>query len=49
LEKTIKKAMQVAESGEVLLYSPAFSSFGRWFKNEYDRGDQFKSIISDLV
>jgi UDP-N-acetylmuramoylalanine--D-glutamate ligase len=48
LEKTVKKAMQVAESGEVLLYSPAFSSFGKWFKNEYDRGDQFKSIIADL-
>ncbi len=42
---TVTRALQVAEPGETLLYSPAFSSFGKYFKNEYDRNDQFVSII----
>ncbi|MEI7709099.1 MAG: UDP-N-acetylmuramoyl-L-alanine--D-glutamate ligase [bacterium] len=48
LENTIKRAFQVAKSGETILYSPAFSSFGKYFTNEYDRGDQFVKIVESL-
>lgn len=46
-----KKAVQIArdftQKGDVVLLSPAFASFGM-FKNEYDRGDQFNSIVKKL-
>lgn len=45
LEATVARAFAVAKSGEVILYSPAFSSFGIYFKNEYDRNDQFVNLI----
>ncbi len=45
LAATVHRALEVAEPGEVLLYSPGFSSFGKYFKNEFDRGDQFVSLI----
>lgn len=48
LQNTIKRAFTVAEKGETILYSPAFSSFGKYFKNEYDREDQFIKIVKKL-
>ena len=48
LENTVKRAFLVAKSGETILYSPGFSSFGKYFKNEYDRGDQFIKIVKKL-
>ncbi len=33
-----------ADPGDTILFSPAFASFGM-FKNEYDRGDQFNSLV----
>lgn len=44
LEEALKEAFSVAEKGDTILLSPAFASFGM-FKNEYDRGDQFKNLI----
>lgn len=49
LQNTVKCAFNVAGKGEIILYSPAFSSFGKYFKNEYDRGDQFLRIVKDLT
>jgi UDP-N-acetylmuramoylalanine--D-glutamate ligase len=46
-EETIKSAYQEAESGEVVLLSPGFASFGM-FENEFDRGRQFKKIAISL-
>lgn len=34
-----------AQPGDTILFSPAFASFGM-FKNEYDRGDQFVSVVN---
>ena len=34
-------------AGDLILFSPAFASFGM-FKNEYDRGDQFVKLIHEL-
>ncbi len=46
LKATVVRAFQVAEPGETVLYSPAFASFGKYFKNEFDRNDQFLKIVS---
>jgi UDP-N-acetylmuramoylalanine--D-glutamate ligase len=48
LYNTVKRAFGVATSGEIILYSPAFSSFGKYFINEFDRGDQFMKIVKNL-
>jgi len=48
INNTVKRAFTVAERGETILYSPAFSSFGKYFNNEYDRGDKFLKIIKKL-
>ena len=43
----IQFAYQSARSGDVVLLSPGFTSFGM-FKNEFDRGRQFNKIVSEL-
>ena len=48
LPATVARAFKVAQTGEVILYSPAFSSFGKYFKNEFDRGDQFVKLVQAL-
>jgi len=48
LEGCVSKAMQLAEHGDVVLFSPAFASFGKWFKNEYERGEQFVKLVERL-
>ena len=47
LQDAVKKALEFAEKGDVILFSPAFASFGL-FKNEYDRNDQFMDIVKKL-
>lgn len=47
LEDAIKEALTDAKSGDTVLFSPGFASFGP-FKNEYDRNDQFVDIINAL-
>ncbi|HWA32348.1 MAG TPA: UDP-N-acetylmuramoyl-L-alanine--D-glutamate ligase [Candidatus Paceibacterota bacterium] len=49
--KNLKEALSVAlgeaKTGDVILFSPAFSSFAQ-FNNEYERGDLFMKIIKKL-
>ena len=40
-------AKSFAKAGDVILLSPSFASFGM-FKNEFDRGDQFRKIIKTI-
>ncbi|MBU6388645.1 UDP-N-acetylmuramoyl-L-alanine--D-glutamate ligase [Patescibacteria group bacterium] len=47
LAEAVAEAMKSAESGDTVLFSPAFTSFGM-FKNEFDRGDQFTAIVEAL-
>ena len=47
LKESIKTATGVARRGDIILFSPAFASFGM-FTNEYDRNDQFIKIIKKL-
>ncbi len=47
LQGAVDAAMFESTTGDTILFSPAFASFGM-FKNEYDRNDQFLKIISAL-
>jgi len=47
LAEAVTHAVQSAESGDTILFSPAFTSFGM-FQNEYDRGDQFEVLVNAL-
>ena len=47
LEKAVTAAVATATSGDTILFSPAFASFGL-FKNEYDRNDQFVETVNNL-
>lgn len=48
LKDTVERAFFVAKASETILFSPAFSSFGKYFSNEYDRGDKFMKIVKSL-
>lgn len=45
LKQTINLAREVANKGDVVLFSPASASFDM-FKNMYDRGDQFRTLVN---
>jgi UDP-N-acetylmuramoylalanine--D-glutamate ligase len=47
LKDAFKSAVKLAQKGDIVLFSPAFASFGM-FKNEYDRGDQFIKLVKKL-
>ncbi|MCR4334215.1 MAG: UDP-N-acetylmuramoyl-L-alanine--D-glutamate ligase [Patescibacteria group bacterium] len=44
LEEAVQKSINMAQSGDNILLSPAFASFGM-FKNEFDRGEKFVKCI----
>lgn len=48
LGEAIEGAIKISKRGDVILFSPAFASFGM-FKNEYDRGEQFNKIVKKLA
>lgn len=48
LKECVAAAMAAATPGDILLFSPAFSSFGKEYKNEYDRNDQFLTLVEEL-
>ena len=43
----LNTAVSLARPGDVLLFSPGFTSFGM-FLNEFDRGDQFTAFVQRL-
>ncbi len=44
LPPAVADAFAHASTGDTILFSPAFSSFGM-FENEFDRGDQFTTLV----
>src|SRR3989344_108346 len=47
IDDAVKAALEIAEKGDAILFSPAFASFGM-FKNEYDRNDHFMLLARAL-
>jgi UDP-N-acetylmuramoylalanine--D-glutamate ligase len=47
MTEAVKKAQRAAGAGQVVLMSPAATSFGL-FKHEFDRGDQFRAAVLAL-
>ncbi len=47
MKKAIAAARQLSKKGDIVLLSPGTASFNL-FKNEFDRGDQFKKFIKKL-
>ena len=47
LKDIVKSALAEAKKGDIILFSPAFASFGM-FNNEYERNDLFIKIIKKL-
>jgi UDP-N-acetylmuramoylalanine--D-glutamate ligase len=47
LDQALEEARQVAVPGDVVLFSPGFTSFSL-FLNEFDRGNQFKDLVLGL-
>lgn len=47
LEEAVRNAYNSTTTGDIVLFSPAFTSFAM-FKNEFDRGDQFNKIVEEL-
>lgn len=48
LRECVEAALRAASPGDIILFSPAFSSFGKEYKNEYDRNDQFVELVNRL-
>ena len=47
IKEAVKTALGLASRGDVILFSPAFASFGV-FNNEYERNDLFMKVIKGL-
>lgn len=48
LSDAVQDAFDAAEEGDIILFSPGFASFGL-FKNEFDRNDQFVSLVQSRL
>jgi UDP-N-acetylmuramoylalanine--D-glutamate ligase len=48
MDEAVHEANAKAQSGSVVLLSPGCASFGL-FRDEFDRGDQFRSVVTRLV
>jgi len=47
MDEAFRAGLAAAQPGDIILLSPGATSFGI-FKNEYDRGDQFGSLVEAL-
>jgi UDP-N-acetylmuramoylalanine--D-glutamate ligase len=47
MDEAFAQALKTAERGDIILLSPGATSFGI-FKNEYDRGDQFRECVEKV-
>ena len=47
MKDAVLEASRLAQAGENVILSPGFASFGM-FHNEFDRGDQFNTVVQSL-
>lgn len=47
LEDCVRKTFELAKEGDIIIFSPAFASFSKYFKNEYERNDEFLKIVEE--
>jgi UDP-N-acetylmuramoylalanine--D-glutamate ligase len=47
MQDAVRSAFKLAETGDIILFSPASASFNM-FKNEFDRGDSFEKEVNYL-
>jgi len=47
MKEAVARAKKLAVGGDSVLLSPGAASFGR-FKNEYDRGEQFRKLVKKI-
>src|SRR5208283_732211 len=48
LENAVKRLLEDAERGDVVLLSPACASFGM-FRNEFHRGETFIRVVQEII
>lgn len=49
LEGCVSKAFEIAEEDDIILFSPAFASFSKYFNNEYERNDEFVKDVQKYL
>jgi UDP-N-acetylmuramoylalanine--D-glutamate ligase len=47
MKEAVQKARSIAKTGDTVILSPGASSFNM-FKNEFDRGEQFREEVRNL-
>lgn len=45
LPECLEKAFEIAQEGDIILFSPAFASFSKYFNNEYEKNDAFVEAL----
>ena len=45
LEDCVNRAFEISSEGDVILFSPGFASFSKYYNNEYERNDEFVKCI----
>jgi UDP-N-acetylmuramoylalanine--D-glutamate ligase len=45
LSECVDKAFDLAQDGDIILFSPGFASFSKYFHNEYERNDAFVKAV----
>ncbi len=48
LEDCARKAFLLAEPGDTILFSPGFASFSQYFRNEYEKNDEFVRVVNEM-
>ncbi len=49
LEDCVRQAFSLAKEGDIILFSPGFASFSKYFNNEYERNDVFVREVKKLA
>ena len=45
LSLCVDKAFEIANDGDIILFSPSFASFSKYFNNEYEKNDTFLDAV----